>query len=100
MTERGEASRIGASLHKNSGRGVVKGDASWQHFVVDIKEYEKSFSLSESMWSKVCTDAMKVDRNKCPMLLVVLGKGSRKVRLAVIELDELENLLERSQDNS
>jgi hypothetical protein len=38
MTERGEASRIGARLHKNSGRNYTKGDATWGNYVVDFKE--------------------------------------------------------------
>lgn len=93
MSERGEASRIGAKLHKNSGRGVVKGDMSWQGFVVDAKEYSQSFGLSQAVWAKICTDTMKVDRQKSPMLLLTLGTGTNKVRLAVIELDVLEELV-------
>lgn len=91
--------RIGAKLHKNSGRGFVKGDGSWRNFVIDIKEYEKSFSLSEAAWAKICTDTMSVDRTKAPMLLVVLGKGARKVRLAVIELDQLEAILDGNEQD-
>ena len=94
MSERGEAKRIGAKLHKNSGRGMKKGDATWEQYIVDIKEYSKSFSLSQDVWAKVVTDSLKVDRSKSPALIVVLGEGSRKTRLAVIELSELERLIE------
>lgn len=92
MSERGEAKRIGATQHKNSGRGTKKGDATWKNYVVDFKEYSKSFSLSQEVWAKAVTDCMKVDKSKSPAIIVVLGEGSRKVRLAVIELDELERL--------
>jgi hypothetical protein len=95
MSERGEAKRIGASLHKNSGRNNKKGDATWNNYVVDIKEYSKSFSLSQDVWAKVVTDALKVDKSKSPALIVVLGEGSRKTRLAVVELSELERLIEK-----
>ena len=43
------------------------------------------------MWAKICTDAMKVDPNKSPMLYVVLGG---KTRLAVVEYAVLEDLME------
>lgn len=99
MSERGEAKRIGAQQHKNSGRGIKKGDATWKNYVVDFKEYSKSFSLSQDVWAKAVTDCMKVDRSKSPAIIVVLGEGSRKIRLAVIELDELERLT-NNDDNS
>jgi hypothetical protein len=92
MTERGEASRIGARLHKNSGRNYTKGDATWGNYVVDFKEYSKSFSINKDVWAKVVTDCMKVDKSKSPAIILVLGEGNQKVRLAVIELDELERL--------
>jgi hypothetical protein len=95
MSERGEARRIGATQHKNSGRGNKKGDATWNNYVVDFKEYSKSFSLSQEVWAKAVTDCMKVDKTKSPAIIVVLGEESRKVRLAVIELDELERLIEK-----
>jgi hypothetical protein len=94
MSERGEAKRIGATQHKNSGRGIKKGDATWKNYVVDFKEYSKSFSITQEVWAKAVTDCMKVDKAKSPAIIVVLGEGSRKVRLAVIELDELERLTE------
>lgn len=94
MSERGEAKRDGAKLQKNSGRGKIqKGDATWKNFVVDYKEYENSISISPSIWSKICTDTFKVDRNKHPLLKLVLG-GKNKTRLAVIEWSLLEELIE------
>jgi len=95
MSERGEAKRIGAQQHKNSGRGMKKGDATWRNYVVDFKEYSKSFSINQEVWAKAVTDCMKVDKSKSPAIIVVLGEGSRKVRLAVVELSELERLIEK-----
>ena len=42
MSEKNESKRIGAKQHKNSGRGMKKGDASWENFTVDFKENKKS----------------------------------------------------------
>lgn len=93
MSERGEGKRIGAKLHKNSGRNTRKGDATWKNFVVDFKEYSKSFSINKDVWAKACTDALK--NNADPAIVVILGKdGEPKTRLAIIELAILEQLLE------
>jgi len=94
MSEKNEAKRIGAYLHKNSGRNNRKGDATWRNYIVDIKEYSKSFSLTQDVWAKVVTDSLRVDKSKSPALIIVLGEGDRKTRLAVIELSELERLTE------
>ena len=99
MSERGEAKRDGAKQQKNSGRGdYQKGDATWKNFVVDYKEYEKSISISKSMWAKVCTDTFKVSRDKHPVLKLILGGASSKIRLAVIEWSLLEQLIEKVED--
>jgi hypothetical protein len=95
LTERGEIKRDGAKAQKNSGRGQYqKGDARWKNFVVDYKEYSKSFSINKSSWAKICTDTFKVSRDCFPVLKVILGDGSEKTRLAVIEWALLEDLVE------
>lgn len=95
MSERSEAKRDGAKLQKNSGRGQYqKGDSTWNDFVVDYKEYEKSISITKEIWAKICTDTFKVDRNKFPVLKLILGKDNDKTRLAVIEWALLEELVE------
>jgi hypothetical protein len=99
MSERGEAKRIGAKLHKNSGRNNKKGDATWKNYIIDIKEYSKSFSISQNVWAKVVTDCLKVDKSKSPALILVLGDGDRKTRLAVVELSELERLIENDNNS-
>ena len=95
MSERGELKRIGAKQHHNSGRGPVKADGSLDDFVVDVKEYGKSYSVSQDSWAKIVSDTMKVDRKKNPALMVVLGKGNKKVRLAIIEWEVFEQLREK-----
>lgn len=99
MSERSEAKRDGAKTQKNSGRGnYQKGDAQWKNFVVDYKEYEKSISVSKSMWAKICTDTFKVSRDKHPVLKLILGSHSSKVRLAVIEWAMLEQLVKAYEE--
>jgi hypothetical protein len=95
MSERSEVKRDNAKAQKNSGRGnYQKGDSQWHSFVVDYKEYEKSISISKSIWAKICTDTFKVSRDKYPVLKIILGKDSQKTRLAVIEWSLLEQLVE------
>ena len=101
MSEKSEAKRDGAKQQKNSGRGnYQKGDAQWRNFVVDYKEYEKSISISQSIWSKICTDTFKVSRDKYPVLKIILGKDNQKTRLAVIEWALLEQLVECWEDKN
>ena len=92
LTEKSESKRIGAKQHKNSGRNTQKGDASWKNFVVDFKEVGKSFTLNKEVWAKATTDAMKNSMD--PAIVVVMGEGNSKVRLAIIEMSILEQLLE------
>lgn len=91
MSERGEAKRIGATQHKNSGRNTKKGDASWNNFTVDFKEYPKGFTVNKDNWAKAVTDALK--NHNDPAIFVVLGEGNQKVRLAIIEVEMLEQLV-------
>jgi len=92
MSEKSEGKRIGAKLHKNSGRNTKKGDASWFNFVIDFKEVGKSFTLNKDVWAKATTDALK--SNADPAIVVVLGETGSKTRLAIIEMTLLEQLLE------
>jgi outer membrane phospholipase A len=98
--EKSEAKRMGARAHKNSGRGKIqKGDGSWKNFIVDWKFASLSFTLNQNVWSKIVTDTLKTDKNKSPALIIVLGEGNKKTRLAVIELSELERLMENDNDD-
>jgi len=101
-SEAAEIKRFGGTPQPNSGRGKHnKGDAIIDKFVVDVKEYGRSFGLSIPMWAKICTDAIK--QGKRPALNVVLGEGPKRVRMWVIsESDMMEYLefLEERDDSS
>ena len=98
MTERGEASRINAKLQKNSGRGrIQKGDAIWKSYVLDFKEFSRSFSITHNVWAKVVTDTLKVDRKKSPAICLILDG---KTRLAIIEWSEFERLVESDEPDN
>jgi hypothetical protein len=98
MSEKGESKRIGAKQHKNSGRGTHKGDATWENFTVDFKEVGKSFTLNKEVWAKATTDAVR--NNNDPAIVVVIGEGGIKTRLAVIELSLLEMILDQLPPDS
>ena len=88
MSEKNESKRIDAKQHKNSGRNTKKGDATWKNFTVDFKECSKSFTLNKDVWAKAVTDAIK--NNNDPMILVILGEGNSKIRLAITEFEILD----------
>ncbi len=92
MSERSESKRIGAKQHKNSGRNTKKGDASWNNFVIDFKEYPNGIRIDKDMWAKAVTDALR--SNADPAIVVVLGEGNQKVRLAIVEFSILEQLVD------
>ena len=95
--EKAEAKRMGAKVHKNSGRGMKKGDGTWSRFILDWKFARKSFTLNKDVWAKVVTDTLRSDKEKNPALIIVLGEGNDIVRLAIIEQEILEQL---DTDNS
>lgn len=97
MSERSESKRLGAKQHKNSGRNTHKGDATWKNFTVDFKEVGKSFTLNQKVWAKATTDAIK--NNSDPAIIVVIGEGTNKVRLAITELAILEQLMEEINES-
>jgi outer membrane phospholipase A len=92
MSEKNESKRIGAKQHKNSGRNNKKGDATWRSFVIDFKESEKSFTINQNIWAKAVTDALKAGKDKSPAVVIILGEGNKKTRLALIEFDLLDQL--------
>jgi hypothetical protein len=93
MSERAELKRIGAQAHKNSGRGMKKADGNLDRYIVDVKEYSKSFSVTQDVWAKIVTDTLKTNPNKSPVIMLALGEH-KKVRLAIIEWSEFEELRE------
>jgi hypothetical protein len=92
MSEKNESKRINAKQHKNSGRNTKTGDATWKNFTVDFKECSKSFTLNKDVWAKAVTDAIK--NNNDPMVLVILGEGNSKVRLAITEFEVIEQIMD------
>lgn len=102
MSEKDEIKRSKMTAQKNSGRGPVqKGDATLSdRWLVDIKEYSKSFGLSINVWAKVTSDAIKTHR--IPALKIVLGdEGSPRTRLWVISDADMQNyvrLYEKDMD--
>lgn len=96
-SELAEIKKMGGKPQKNSGRGLYqKGDATLSEFVVDVKEYEKSFSLSRNVWGKVSTDASK--HRKEPALMVCLGTGRDTTRMWVIGDEMFHLMLEAYQE--
>lgn len=92
MSEKSESKRINAKQHKNSGRNTKKGDATWQNFTVDFKEYPKGFTVNQDNWAKAVTDAIRNGND--PAIFVVLGEGNKKTRLAIIELELLQQMVD------
>lgn len=98
-SERNEIKRFGGKPQPNSGRGAHrKGDAVLGPFVVDVKEYGKSYSVSVENWAKVNTDA-RTSGFYSPALNLVLGdpKGAR-CRLWVIDNDMFMLMLEAYEE--
>jgi hypothetical protein len=69
MSEAAEIKRDGATPVKNSGRS--KGDAILEPFLVDYKEYNKSFSVTKDFWAKISTDAINNERRQPALKLVI-----------------------------
>ena len=94
-SERDEIKRFGGKPQPNSGRGHnKKGDATLGPFVVDVKEYAKSFAVSIKNWAKVLTDARKSGFYH-PAFNIVLGDPeSPRLRLWVVGDDMFHEMLE------
>lgn len=74
-SELAEIARFGGTPQKNSGRGAVKkGDATLGPFLVDVKEYKKSYSVSVENWAKVSSDAVRAGRYQPALAIVLDGK--------------------------
>ena len=97
MNEIREAKMDGATPIKNSGRGMMKGDAVLGRFLLDYKDYTNSFSISLSNLHKHARDAWKSDR-KVPAQVVTInpkaGSSDRAMKVAVIPWNVFQGLLE------
>lgn len=85
MNEAAQIKRIGAIAQPNSGRGKFKkGDATLGPFLIDVKEYGKSFAISQDNWAKLSTDA--IGHRLRPAFYLVIGKdGEFKTRVFVVD---------------
>ena len=93
--EEAEAKRIGATPHKNSGRGTVKGDASLPGITIDFKFTNTSFNIDKKVWAKVCADALK--NGHSPALNVIMGEDA-KTRLWVVDAGLFHEMYEAWQE--
>lgn len=96
MSEASEIKRDGAKAVKNSGRsrGLAKGDAILEPFLVDYKEYTESFGVSRKVWAKLSSDAIYNGR-RLPALKLVLGaQDETPVRLWVVGDEVFHEMLE------
>jgi hypothetical protein len=93
-TEKEEIKRDGAKAVKNSGRGMRKGDAMKNNFLIDYKHCEKSHTVSLVNWRKHAKDSWN-ENYKHPLLCLVLGKDSER-KLAVIEWSVFTELVKGS----
>lgn len=78
-TEEFELKRIGATPVKNSGRGINKGDGILEPFLVDVKEYTNSYSVSRDSWAKLSMDSIQNGQRQ-PMLVLVLSGKDQSVQ--------------------
>lgn len=94
-SENREIKRMGGKAQKNSGRGQYqKGDARLFPFIVDVKEYAESFSVSRKNWAKLQTDTMTSDRSAVPAFSLVLGNDDHRLRLWVVHDDMFHEMRE------
>ncbi|AXH49210.1 Holliday junction resolvase [Streptomyces phage Blueeyedbeauty] len=101
MSEADEIKRDGATPVKNSGRskGTNKGDAILEPFLVDYKEYNKTFGVSKEFWAKISTDAINNGRRQPALKLVIRDSDdpesrTPKTRLWVIGDSMFHEMLE------
>ena len=94
-TEKEEIKRDKAKPVKNSGRGLKKGDASLNKFLVDYKHNEKSFTLNLINWKKMRKDAWN-SNYKYPCISVVLGSDSES-KVAIIDWEVFRELVKGTE---
>jgi hypothetical protein len=101
MSEAAEIKRDGATPVKNSGRskGTNKGDAILEPFLVDYKEYNKSFGVTREFWAKISTDAINNGRRQPALKLVIRAEDdpeskTPKTRLWVVGDSMFHEMLE------
>ncbi len=82
VSEEAELKRIGATPVPKSGRGLKKGDGLLGPFVVDVKEYSDSYSISRKAVAKLCKDSQTHMNHPEPLFVLALGaEGKVPVRM-------------------
>lgn len=96
--EKAKALKDGASLVKNSGRGLNKGDAKTDHLLIDYKFTTKdSYSINIGDWRKHELDAFKsADRQP---VVVAIFTGHKDKSLAIVDWEFLQELMENYERN-
>ena len=94
-TEKEEIKRDGAQAVKNSGRGMMKGDAKLGQFLVDYKHNGKTFTLTRVAWRKMRKDAFR-SQYRHPCISVVLGDDS-DTKVAIIEWALFKDLIKDTE---
>jgi len=94
-TEKEEIKKDKAKAVKNSGRGIKKGDAVMNKFVVDYKHNEKTFTLTHKFWKKITKDAWN-SNYRYPCVSVVMGKDS-ETKVAIIDWEVFKELVKGSE---
>lgn len=92
-SEKAELKKAGATPQRNSGRNPwEKGDGVLGPFIVDVKEAKASFAFNKKVWAKICSDAIKHDRE--PALLIAMGENRETVRTWIIGDTMFKQMLE------
>lgn len=94
-TEKEEIKKDKAKGVKNSGRGIKKGDAILNKFLVDYKHNEKSFTLTLKSWIKMRKDAFN-SNYRYPCISVVMGENS-ETKVAIVDWEVFRELVEGSE---
>jgi len=98
--EKRETKMDGTKPIKNSGRGILKGDAALDGALIDLKHYSSSFSITKKNWEKHWRDAWQ-DGYEMGMFEVVLGdEDGSQVKVAVIDWEWFRELWDKyTEDN-
>lgn len=95
--EKLQARRDGATLVKNSGRGMRKGDARTNVFLIDYKFTEKgSFSLNLNKFRKHQKDAWHEAREGV-IVAVFMEDNQPNRTVAMVDWDWLKECLEKAE---
>lgn len=76
----------GAKPVKNSGRGVMKGDAVLHPFLIDWKEFNKSYTLNVKAWRKHASDAWEQSNREAMIVLNLDGE----LTLAILDFETVK----------